>query len=211
MSGASLPRLKCPPPLFAPPYPLVLGFRVPFASLLGSLFFFQASGAPYHHNPLFLISVPPLLVNAPLRAGPADPSLPLLSPHSLRAFRRTSSRCYLRRADAVLLPDGYPPPPAALVSSNALDALLARARNMQRSKRPSSSRVRFLRRPPRSFRRTRSTLGLRARPFTSGAGFHLPSARRARFDEPARRFAYARARFCGARDACPSRFQPCFA
>ena len=68
---------------------------------------------------------------------------------------------------------------------------------MQRSTRPSSSQVRFPRRPPRSFRRTRSTLGLRARTpsyAARGAGFRLSSARRARFVERARRFARARAR-----------------
>ena len=96
------------------------------------------------------------------------------------SFRRTRSTLCLR-ARAILQgatrlsfsQARLPPTPAALVSSESLDARLARARAQLRGARsgfPSSQR------PPRSFRRARSTLCLRARPILRRArrGPRLP-------------------------------------
>ena len=75
-----------------------------------------------------------------------------------RRFARARARGYAALGAVVFLLSRIPLTPAAIVSSSSLDAGLARAPVYKRSGFPSPQR------PPRSFRRARSTLCLRARP-----------------------------------------------
>ena len=134
------------------------------------------------------------------------------------SFRRTRSTLCLR-ARAILQgatrlsfsQARLPPTPAALVSSESLDARLARARAQLRGARsgfPSSQRQ------PRSFRRTLSTLCLRARNFAAlEAVVFLPGRTPRRPPRSLRRTrstlgSRARAQLRGARSGFPSSQRP---
>ena len=160
---ASASASPSPPPLFAPPKPFFLGFRVSllFSWVLSCALSFSlnhsfSSRFPSHFEPVLF--APRRCCLAPRWASPAA--------------RRSRFVELVRRFAYAHAP-------------------FCRARRGCLSPRRDCPR-----RPPRSFRRNRSTLGLRARApsyAARGAGFHLPSASRARFVERSRRSAYARA------------------
>ena len=223
---ASASASPSPPPLFAPPKPFFLGFRVSllFSWVLSCALSFSlnhpfSSRFPSHFE--LVLFAPRRCCLAPRWASPAarrsrfvelvrrfayahapfcrarrgclSPrrDCPRRPPRSFRRNRstlglRARARPVTRRAERVSIF----PAPAALVSSNALDALLTRAQFL------ALEAVVFLpgrtpRRPPRSLRRTRSTLGSRARAQLRGARSGFPSSQR-----PPRSFRRARSTLC---------------